>query len=173
MAVEGAALVTGAGRRLGRAMALALAARGATVTAWDAAPARMADLPVRAARAGADIEVVRNGRPRGDFDVVLTDVPCSGSGTWRRTPDAKWRLTQADLERLVTVQAEILDLIRDLSAARGTGACHSKKFMPMSKSRLQSAWLVTMPASIHRLFSRWSSNAKSPWVWRVMYSIGP
>ena len=59
------------------------------------------------------------------------------------------------------------------SCASGTGACHSKKFMPMSKSSDQSAWVVTMPASIHRLPSRWSRMQKSPWLWRVMYSIGP
>ena len=47
------------------------------------------------------------------------------------------------------------------------------KFMPMSKSSDQSAWVVTIPASIHRLPSRWSTMQKSPWLWRVMYSIGP
>jgi 16S rRNA (cytosine967-C5)-methyltransferase len=40
---------------------------------------------------------------------VLCDVPCSGSGTWRRDPEAKWRLTQAALADLQRVQAEILD----------------------------------------------------------------
>jgi 16S rRNA (cytosine967-C5)-methyltransferase len=47
------------------------------------------------------------------FDRVFVDAPCTGTGTWRRNPDAKWRLTPKDLEELVVLQAEILD-----SAAR-------------------------------------------------------
>lgn len=93
----------------GGGKSLALAARGAQVTAWDASPARMRDLPARAARAGVRIRVAGTGGPRGQFDLVVTDVPCSGSGTWRRTPDAKWRLTHEDLGRLTRTQAEILD----------------------------------------------------------------
>lgn len=92
----------------GGGKALALAARGARVTAWDAAPARMRDLPVRAARAGVTIAVAGTGGPRGLFDLVVTDVPCSGSGTWRRTPDAKWRLSPEDLAHLTRTQADIL-----------------------------------------------------------------
>jgi 16S rRNA (cytosine967-C5)-methyltransferase len=44
---------------------------------------------------------------------VLVDAPCSGTGTWRRNPDAKWRLTSADIEELVALQRRILS-----SAAR-------------------------------------------------------
>lgn len=91
----------------GGGKALALAARGARVTAWDAAPARMRDLPARAARAGASVRIARD-EASGLHDLVVTDVPCSGSGTWRRTPDAKWRLMPADLEVLAETQAGIL-----------------------------------------------------------------
>jgi 16S rRNA (cytosine967-C5)-methyltransferase len=47
------------------------------------------------------------------FDRVFVDAPCTGTGTWRRNPDAKWRLKPADLAELTALQAEILD-----SAAR-------------------------------------------------------
>lgn len=47
------------------------------------------------------------------FDRVLTDVPCSGTGTWRRNPDARWKKLGPGLPELVRLQAEILD-----SAAR-------------------------------------------------------
>ncbi|MEM8537082.1 MAG: RsmB/NOP family class I SAM-dependent RNA methyltransferase [Pseudomonadota bacterium] len=82
----------------------------ATVTAHDAAPERMADLPTRAARAGVEITLARSDDSiRGsDFDVVFCDAPCSGSGTWRRTPDAKWRLTQDRLLALTDVQDAVL-----------------------------------------------------------------
>ena len=89
----------------------AVAARGvAEVVAHDADPGRMADLPARAARAGVRIATAAPAALAGRrFDLVLADVPCSGTGTWRRTPDAKWRLTPARLEELRRLQATILD----------------------------------------------------------------
>lgn len=90
----------------GGGKSLALAARGAKVDAYDADPARMSDLPARAKRAGAAIR--RLTAVKGNYDVVLVDAPCSGSGTWRRTPDAKWRFTPDELARLVALQADIL-----------------------------------------------------------------
>lgn len=48
-------------------------------------------------------------RQNGAFDRVLVDAPCSGTGTWRRNPDAKWRLTEQGLANLVALQARILD----------------------------------------------------------------
>ncbi|WP_299360199.1 RsmB/NOP family class I SAM-dependent RNA methyltransferase [uncultured Paracoccus sp.] len=92
----------------GGGKALALAAVGAKVTAHDADPARMRDLPARARRAGARIEMAPPSSSTGQYGLVVTDVPCSGSGTWRRTPDAKWRLTPADLDRLTEIQLAIL-----------------------------------------------------------------
>jgi 16S rRNA (cytosine967-C5)-methyltransferase len=47
-------------------------------------------------------------RHGGTFDRVLVDAPCSGTGTWRRNPDAKWRLTAEGLEHLVSLQGKIL-----------------------------------------------------------------
>lgn len=48
------------------------------------------------------------------FDLVLADVPCSGSGVWRRNPDQKWRLQPQDVLRLTKLQAEILDEVAPL-----------------------------------------------------------
>lgn len=93
----------------GKALALAARAPGARITAHDIDAGRMRDLPVRAKRAGARIALARPGAPEGLFDLVVVDAPCSGSGTWRRTPDAKWRLAPEGLERLVALQSEILD----------------------------------------------------------------
>lgn len=48
-------------------------------------------------------------RHKGGFDRVLVDAPCSGTGTWRRNPDARWRATKDDgLANLVSLQARIL-----------------------------------------------------------------
>jgi 16S rRNA (cytosine967-C5)-methyltransferase len=91
----------------GGGKALALAAHGASVTAHDGDPRRMADLPERARRAGARIALAeRLGRER--FDLVLVDAPCSGSGAWRRQAEAKWRLDEAQLAGLAALQGEVL-----------------------------------------------------------------
>jgi len=82
------------------------------VTAHDIATVRMNDLPARAARSGARIRIVGPGHAslkEGGFDLVFADAPCSGTGSWRRTPDAKWRIRPKDLDRLDTVQADILE----------------------------------------------------------------
>lgn len=93
----------------GGGKALALAARAkVTVLAHDADPARMRDLPVRADRAGVRIDTVDAPERAGPFDGVVADVPCSGSGSWRRAPEAKWRLTQERLAALNLIQGEIL-----------------------------------------------------------------
>lgn len=47
-------------------------------------------------------------RHKGGFDRVLVDAPCSGTGTWRRNPDARWRAPELGLEGLVALQARIL-----------------------------------------------------------------
>ena len=67
----------------------------------------MADIPARAKRAGTPVTVTET--VDGTFDLVLCDAPCSGSGAWRRQPDAKWRLTPDRLADLQGLQAHILD----------------------------------------------------------------
>jgi 16S rRNA (cytosine967-C5)-methyltransferase len=109
-------LCAGAG---GKALALAAAAPGADIIASDTNRARLAQLPVRAERAGATIvtRLIDGGREAAQIrdlesqcDVVLVDAPCSGSGTWRRNPEGRWRLTSERLGRLVKLQARLLDL---------------------------------------------------------------
>lgn len=92
----------------GKALALAAAHPGARITAHDIDPGRMKDIPPRATRAGARIALAAPGKVSGVFDLVLVDAPCSGSGTWRRTPEAKWRLTPARLAELTALQDQIL-----------------------------------------------------------------
>ena len=92
----------------GKSLATAARAR-LRLFAHDADPGRMRDLPARAARAGARIKTLSGAELSGRaFDLVLVDAPCSGSGTWRRTPDAKWRLTAARLAELQALQGAIL-----------------------------------------------------------------
>lgn len=53
-------------------------------------------------------------RRAGSFDRVLVDAPCTGTGTWRRNPDARLRLQASDLAELVPKQAQILDTAQSL-----------------------------------------------------------
>jgi 16S rRNA (cytosine967-C5)-methyltransferase len=96
----------------GGGKALAIADRtDAALFAHDALPRRMADLPARAERAGVAITLLdtAGAAEHAPYDAVLCDVPCSGTGTWRRDPEAKWRLTPDRLDELRGLQAEILD----------------------------------------------------------------
>jgi 16S rRNA (cytosine967-C5)-methyltransferase len=96
----------------GKTLALAAAMEGrGRLLAHDANPRRMSDLPLRARRAGAVVEVLqtealRRLAPR--CDLVMVDAPCTGIGAWRRTPDAKWRLRPSDLPRFARLQDEVL-----------------------------------------------------------------
>lgn len=104
----------------GKALALA-DQHDAQVFAHDIAPHRMADLPARAARAQVQITVLRpqDVTAQAPYDLVFCDAPCSGSGTWRRTPDAKWRLTQDRLSQLQDMQDEVLAKAAPLVAQNG------------------------------------------------------
>ena len=113
-------LCAGAG---GKALALAAAAPGSEILATDSNRARLSKLGPRAARAGASIETRLLSPPNeldeladwnAGADVVLVDAPCSGSGTWRRNPEGRWRLTADRLDRLVAAQERLLDIAAEL-----------------------------------------------------------
>ena len=110
-------LCAGAG---GKTLALAAHTDNtATLVAADTDKRRLGNLAPRAARAGARVDhsiLLDPGRELealdgwiGKADRVLVDAPCSGTGTWRRNPEARWRLTPEVLDRLVATQAQILD----------------------------------------------------------------
>lgn len=111
-------LCAGAG---GKTLSLAaLMGNDGRIVATDTDRARLQRLQPRADRAGVTIVETRLLDPgeevdalanlRGEADVVLIDAPCSGTGTWRRNPEARWRLTSPRLDRLVATQARLLDL---------------------------------------------------------------
>jgi 16S rRNA (cytosine967-C5)-methyltransferase len=59
------------------------------------------------------------GRRAGSFDRVLVDAPCTGTGTWRRNPDARRRVAQADLAEFVAQQLALLDQAASLVRVEG------------------------------------------------------
>lgn len=92
------------------------------VYAHDIDPRRMADLPARAGRAGVDVTLVATEdlTQVAPFDTVLCDAPCSGSGAWRRSPEAKWTLNEARLAELARLQDQILDNAAAVTSSNGT-----------------------------------------------------
>ena len=129
----------------GGGKALALAARGAAVTAHDADAGRMRDLAPRAARAGAAIALVPPGQVPAPHPLVLADAPCSGSGSWRRAPEAKWALTPARLAELVVLQARILDLAAGLVTPGGTLAYATCSMIGAENGAQARAFLARTP----------------------------
>ncbi len=112
-------LAAGAG---GKALALAAAMNNSgEIVACDIDGARLAQLAPRAARAGATIirtQLLTGDLPEDPFDAVLVDAPCSGTGTWRRQPELKWRLTAERLAALTQTQDGLLDQAASLSPSR-------------------------------------------------------
>ena len=78
------------------------------IVAHDISKISLKELQKRAKRANISI-VETTLRPEGKFDHVIVDAPCSGSGTWRRSPDARLKLTEKQLCTLITKQKNILN----------------------------------------------------------------
>lgn len=104
----------------GKSLALAADMKNTgQVFGFDIDKRRLAPLYQRAQRAGADIVDVRQPPAEslkdliGKMDKVLIDAPCTGVGTWRRKPDAKWRLNEAALERRNNEQKSVLASAKD------------------------------------------------------------
>ena len=101
----------------GKTLALAAAMENkGQLYAWDADALRLRPIFERLKRAGVrNIQVLKAGDEKalagltGKMDAVVIDAPCSGSGVWRRRPDAKWRLRPAALEQRRQEQVEVLD----------------------------------------------------------------
>ena len=109
-------LCAGAG---GKSLAIAAAQPETHVLATDSNRVRLGRLAPRAERAGASIETRLLSPPHelaelsewtDRADLVLIDAPCSGSGTWRRNPEGRWRLVPERLDRLVALQQRLLGI---------------------------------------------------------------
>jgi 16S rRNA (cytosine967-C5)-methyltransferase len=108
-------LCAGAG---GKTLALAAAMRGrGRLIATDSDKRQLAPIHERLKRAGVHNVEVRtpkgNDDPLSDLagrcDIVVIDAPCTGTGTWRRNPDAKWRMRPGALDIRIKDQVEVLD----------------------------------------------------------------
>ena len=158
-----ASLLTGAGPRQqvidlcagagGKTLALsALMENTGQLYAYDADRLRLRPIFERLKRAGArNVQVLPGGEPEGlrvlegKMDLVVIDAPCTGSGVWRRRPDAKWRLSPEMLAARVEEQRAVLDQGAALVKPGGRLAYITCSVLPAENRAQVAAFLVRHP----------------------------
>lgn len=140
----------------GGGKSLALAARlgpSVRIHAYDNDKRRFGDILDRIARAGTQtIEIVEPRGPDplapldGTADLVVVDAPCTGTGTWRRRPDAKWRLAPGALATRLMQQDEVLDRAARLTRPGGRICYITCSLLPEENEDRLDAFLKRHPA---------------------------
>jgi 16S rRNA (cytosine967-C5)-methyltransferase len=120
--------------------------------AYDSDRMRLRPIFERLKRAGArNIQVLPAGEPTslrpldGKMDLVVIDAPCTGSGVWRRRPDAKWRLTPDMLEARLAEQRAVLDEGAPLVKPGGRLAYITCSVLPQENNEQVTAFLARHP----------------------------
>lgn len=148
-------LCAGAGGKT-LAVAAMLQNRG-EVLASDVHAGRLQELRRRARRAGANnvraVEVAGTGPDRlvdafgPRADRILVDAPCSGSGSWRRRPEARWGIDEARLHALVATQRGLLERAVDLLAPGARVVYATCSLLP-EENEAQVEWLTARRAEL-------------------------
>jgi 16S rRNA (cytosine967-C5)-methyltransferase len=143
-------LCAGAG---GKTLALAAGMQNTgQIYAYDTDKKQLRPIFERLKRAGArNVQVMTGGDeaeltalgPR--FDVVLVDAPCTGSGTWRRKPDSKWRIKPANLAERQAEQVSALDLGARLVKPGGRLVYATCSVLPEENGDQVAAFLARHP----------------------------
>ncbi|MEA2713710.1 MAG: rRNA (cytosine967-C5)-methyltransferase [Gemmatimonadales bacterium] len=143
----------------GKTVALGRSAR--MVVAGDVSPSRARRLQENLARAGSGREqvIVADGRrpPLRPTNAVVMDVPCLGTGTFARHPDARWRVTPEALDSLVRLQAELLDRSAAVVAPGGLLVYSTCSLEPEENQSQVERFLQAHPE-----FRREATDAVSP-----------
>ncbi|MGI9403494.1 MAG: RsmB/NOP family class I SAM-dependent RNA methyltransferase [Hyphomicrobium sp.] len=155
-----AALLAGAGPKMqvldlcsgagGKTLALAAAMQNTgQIYAYDADKRQLRPIFERLRRAGVRNVQVMDGGDEGAltalgarFDVVLVDAPCTGSGTWRRKPDSKWRLKPANIGERQTEQKQVLALAAGLTKPGGSLVYVTCSVLPEENTDQVAAFLT-------------------------------
>ncbi len=120
------------------------------VHAYDADRKRLSPIIERLKRAGTRNVQVHDGlgslKPlSGKFDRVLIDAPCTGTGTWRRRPDTKWRLTEKNLGERVTQQRDVLEAASSYLRPGGHLAYVTCSLLPQENQEQVQSFLADHP----------------------------
>ena len=177
-----AAALTGAGPRAqvldlcagagGKSLALAAMMQNTgQIYAYDRNGQQLRPIFERLKRAGArNVQTLPPGDEAGlealgpRFDVVLADAPCTGSGTWRRRPDAKWRLSQRNLETRIEEQRAVLTLARNLVAPGGALVYVTCSIFP-EENQDQTNWFQQQAGEEFQVVAykdNWSATMTTP-----------
>src|ERR1700751_4436567 len=144
-------LCAGAG---GKTLALAAMMQGkGRLIATDRDKRQLAPIHERLSRAGVHNAEVRTPKGEADpladikasADLVLIDAPCSGTGTWRRNPDAKWRMRPGALEIRLKDQIEVLDRASAMVKPRGRIAYITCSVLPVENSEQVQRFITRHP----------------------------
>ncbi len=144
-------LCAGAG---GKTLALAAMMQGkGRLIATDRDKRQLAPIHERLSRAGVHNADVRTPKGEGDTlgdirasaDLVLIDAPCTGTGTWRRNPDAKWRMRPGALEVRLKDQIEVLDRAAALVKPGGRIAYITCSVLPPENGEQVRAFVARHP----------------------------
>lgn len=150
----------GGGKTL--AMAAAMNNKG-QVHAYDSDRKRLAPIIERLKRAGTRNVQVHDDRKGlnglvGRCDKVLVDAPCTGTGTWRRRPDTKWRLTQKNLEERIGQQQDALGQAAEFVRPGGMLLYVTCSVLPQENQDQVEAFVAANPQfEIVEALSAWSS----------------
>lgn len=153
----------------GKTLALAAAMENTgQIYAYDSDARRLTDTIRRAERAGVrNLQVRSPVKPDalkgldGRMDVVFVDAPCSGTGSWRRHPDTKWRLSPQALERRTADQDAVLDLAVNYVKPGGRIVYVTCSVLPAEDEDRVAAFLerrpefAPFPATDDPLLARW------------------
>ena len=137
----------------GKTLALAAEMKNkGRILAWDTSKNRLEQIVPRIKRAKVDnvqrhlIESEHDAfikRHKDSADGVLIDAPCTGSGTWRRNPDLKWRTSPKDLEEIQDIQKRILDSASRLVKLNGYMVYATCSLLESENERQIEAFLET------------------------------
>ena len=172
-------LCAGAGGKT-LALAMMMQNRGQLV-ACDVSATRLDGAVRRLRRAGVH-NVERHLLEPGDkwikrraktFDRVLVDAPCTGTGTWRRNPDARLRLTEADLAELLPKQAAILDQAASLVRTGGRLVYATCSLLPEENEAQVTAFLARHPGFTQGEVLRLRRPETAPTASSPQYCAGP
>ena len=125
----------------GKALALAAQMKDkGKIAAHDKDKKRMKGMDKRIQR--AHVNIISTDKPSGVYDLVFVDVPCSGTGTWRRNPDLKWRFAESDLLLLEQQQHDILQAAAKFVKVGGALVYASCSILPL-ETDMQIEWFLS------------------------------
>lgn len=153
-------LAAGAG---GKSLAFAAAMQNqGEIVACDIRGEALFELQKRGERAG--VRIIKtlpldHAQPTGVFDVAFVDAPCSGTGTWRRQPELRWRLTPGRLKELTTIQDGLLDQAAALTAPGGRLVYATCSILPTENQDRVAAFLARHPGwTLRNPAENWPGN---------------